>query len=489
MTIVGLGKHESDIVVSLGEIRAQPNRLAELRQHLLAVGTLVPEKQPKQVVGVRPVCLCAQRLAKAADRCVPIGQRPRRSHREIQPRLKLSDCSIKIARAQKDQSEIHIVGGKRRLQGDGMLQVAARILQLPALAQGRSEKGATWAGRGIQSDRFTQLRDRFRLRPTVPERYAKVVKCVGNVGAERHRFFQVAQRGNQISLLPQDVAQQILRVAGTGILVDGFLKPPLRFLEIALRSRILAALVELVRRTRRDRPWLRHRSRLLLQCRTQRVIALAELRIDPHRVLEGLDGPGKVAALLQRLAEHEAGIRVVGFVLHNKPQVGQSALGVALCPQRHAQVHVRDGTVRLQRHRGLKNFHRFRQLAILGECRSQIRVSPRVFRVEGDGLAELGDRPSEVPLFQDGYPQPVVGFGRSGTDFDRPLEGLERMQKVVSLPVRQSERNIELRIRRMLPDLVLDLADRCWPILAALRQAEEHRTRHQNNDANSARDG
>ena len=107
----------------------------------------------------------------------------------------------------------------------------------------------------------------------------------------------------------------------------------------------------------------------------------------------------------------------------------------------------------------LKRVDRCVEIAALGQRRTQICISPRVLRIESDGLFELRDGAGQVGLSHQGNTQPVVRLGGIRSYLHGALEGLKRMRIVVPIPICQAESYMKLGIARIALDRSLNLAD------------------------------
>src|SRR5688572_24123964 len=150
---------------------------------------------------------------------------------------------------------------------------------------------------------------------------------------------------------------------------------------------------------------------LLLQSGAERVVALAQLRIDSEGTFELRDRFPELAALSQCLSKLEVRGRIAGIGPDDETQVMQSGLEVALFAQRHAQVEVRGNALGLEREGLPEYLHGLIELAALCECRAEVRVGPRVFRVERDRLPQRRDALGKVGPVEQHNAEPVMRFG------------------------------------------------------------------------------
>ena len=103
LVVACLYQHESETVVRFGEVRPQPNGLAELGRHRGAVGALATEQQTKGVVRVGPGRVGSQCLPESSDGGVPVRRR-NRGRGEGQPGFELAQCLVHVAGPQIDDS-------------------------------------------------------------------------------------------------------------------------------------------------------------------------------------------------------------------------------------------------------------------------------------------------------------------------------------------------------------------------------------------------
>src|SRR5215469_3809268 len=87
--------------------------------------------------------------------------------------------------------------------------------------------------------------------------------------------------------------------------------------------------------------------------------------------------------------------------------------------------------VRLKSQRLFEGLYPFGQLTAFRKGRTQVRVRTSIFRIERNSFPEFAHRAGEVPPLHERYTQPIVRLRRSGSDLDRPLEGLEGEREIV----------------------------------------------------------
>ena len=75
LVLIGLGQHESEIVLGFGKVRAQTNCLAELRGDFAVACTLSAKQEAKHVMRLRLIGMCGQRFAEIGDGGIPIRLR------------------------------------------------------------------------------------------------------------------------------------------------------------------------------------------------------------------------------------------------------------------------------------------------------------------------------------------------------------------------------------------------------------------------------
>ena len=196
---------------------------------------------------------------------------------------------------------------------------------------------------------------------------------------------------------------------------------------------------------------------LLVQRLRQPVVTLPQLRVELHGLLERRNRSRQVPCLAKRLPELVVHTRIRRIPLGDDAQVLERLLGLAHLAERHPEVHVRREAVRLERQRLLECRRRLAEVAALHERRAEVRVRAAVPGIELDGLAQFGNRAGEVRRCRERDTEPVARLRRPGRELHGPAERLERTRVVVLAHVRHPEQHVQLRVLRVLLQLLLEL--------------------------------
>ena len=106
--------------------------------------------------------------------------------------------------------------------------------------------------------------------------------------------------------------------------------------QVAARSGLLPEFVQIVGRARGRLLRFAKGCGALLQGHAKSIVTLAELRVGAQQGFEGLDGCGKVSALLEGLGEQILRIDVIGLPLHRESEMHEGSLGITPLPKSNA---------------------------------------------------------------------------------------------------------------------------------------------------------
>src|SRR5215467_10537446 len=116
--------------------------------------------------------------------------------------------------------------------------------------------------------------------------------------------------------------------------------------------------------------------------------------------------------------------------------------------------------VRLQCERLLEGFYAFGQVTALRKGRAQVGVRTPVLGIERNSLPEFADRAGEVSPLHQRYAEPVVRLGRSRSDLDRMLEGLEGGREIILLEINPAQPDQKLGVAGIAFELAFDFTGR-----------------------------
>ncbi len=138
---------------------------------------------------------------------------------------------------------------------------------------------------------------------------------LGGFGPERHRPLQVGEGGRELSLLPQNEAQEAVGVRMALVQAERLRELRSGGGQVATPRGLVGALVEIVGRARRLRARLAGGGALLPERHAERVVSLAQLGVDLDRLLQGGHGGGQIASLTEGLAQFvvDAGVGRIGL--------------------------------------------------------------------------------------------------------------------------------------------------------------------------------
>src|SRR5581483_3382535 len=112
LVIAALREDQSHIVVRLGIIRPQANRLTELGQNLVGVRPLASEQESEHVVRFRNARILGRSFTQGSDCPVPVGRG--KNGIRIESRVKLGERSLQLVQSKENNSQIDEVGGGGR---------------------------------------------------------------------------------------------------------------------------------------------------------------------------------------------------------------------------------------------------------------------------------------------------------------------------------------------------------------------------------------
>ncbi len=171
--VARLDEHETEVVVGVGEIGLEVDRLTELGGHRAAVGARAAEQAAEDVMGIGSVRARDERLSEGGDGPLPVRRRQPGAG-EVQPSVELSHRLFQIGREEIRDPEVHVDGGGGWEEGDRALQALPGSGEVPRLAQRGSEKRVAAAGGGVELDALSQLGQGPIAGAAVPERHPEV---------------------------------------------------------------------------------------------------------------------------------------------------------------------------------------------------------------------------------------------------------------------------------------------------------------------------